>query len=151
MYHGSPHKFDIAEPNKTVRFRWKDGKQIIKYSGVSLHVTPCKWIALSYIGTRATFIKNGKRKRFLVGVSLYNNDHVVSIFGKKNLEYSLKKIYGKGGYLYTFDTKHFTNVPGLGPLESISLTSQKPSKREFIKNPVKKMKELGVTFEFKEL
>lgn len=147
VYHGSHSKFDIAKPHSTTRSSIKNGKQVINYEGISLHATPHKWIALSYTKSKGiSYIKNGERKYFNVGVSLYNNDKDIHIWGTKSLDYSLKKIYGDGGYLYTFNSKYFKHIKGLGSLEVLSYTTQTPNKIEFIKDPVKEMKNLGVKF-----
>ena len=79
----------------------------------------------------------------------YNKE--VAIYGKRSLEYSLEKIYGKGGYLYTFDAKNFKHVKGLGENEVMSLEEQEPLKKQFIKDPVKMMKKEGVNFIFVDL
>lgn len=148
VYHGSRLKFDIAKPSFTMRAKLIKGERHVAYEGISLHASPHKWIALSYTDNRQWFIKNGKKEYFRVGVSLFNNNKKIYITGKRNLEYSLKKIYGNGGYLYTFDAKNFKHVKGLGPLEVLSYEEQKPNRIEFIKNPVKEMKKLGVNFIF---
>lgn len=83
-----------------------------------------------------------------MGVNLYNNNHTIQITGKKSLEYSLNKLYGNGGYLYTFDAKDFKFVTGLGTSEVITTEPLKYKKREFIKDIVKEMKKIGVKFIF---
>ena len=148
VYHGSKHKFKIAKPSQTSRSSMKNGKRQINYDGVSLHATPYKWIALSYTNSRPFFIKNGKKEYFNVGVSLLKNNKIVVIMGKRNLQYSLKKIYGSGGYLYKFNANKFKHVKGLGPLEVLSYKEEVPIKIEHVKNPVKEMKKLGVKFIF---
>jgi len=151
VYHGSKYNFTIARPSYTTRGTIKNNKVSINYEGVSLHATPYKWIALSYIHNRKSFISKGVKKKFSVGVSLFTNDKYITIYGKKNLEYSLQKLYGNGGYLYKFDKKNFTSVKGLGPLEVISYTKQKPLQKIFIQDPVKEMKKLGVKFTFVDI
>jgi len=149
VYHGSLYKFDIAKPHSTSRGSIKNGKQVINYEGISLHATPHKWIALSYIWSKGiSYIKNGESKHFNVGVSLFNNDKEIDIWGIKSLEYSLEKIYGGGGYIYTFNAKYFKHIKGLGPLEVLSYTEQTPNKIEFIKDPGKEMKKFRVKCKF---
>lgn len=153
VYHGSTRKFDIAKPSFTRRGHIDKGKYVLDYEGISLHVTPYKWIALAYTGYRPSYKHKGIEYHFNFGVPVkYKDDtfknKIVSIFGKKSLEYSLNKIYGKGGYLYTFSKNKFIWKKGLGLNELISYKEQKPKKIEFIKNPVKEMKKLGVQFEF---
>ena len=118
VYHGSLYKFDIAKPHSTSRGSIKNGKQVINYEGISLHATPHKWIALSYIWSKGiSYIKNGESKHFNVGVSLFNNDKEIDIWGIKSLEYSLEKIYGGGGYIYIFNAKYFKHIKVLGHLK----------------------------------
>ncbi len=158
VYHGSVHNFDIAKPSRTSRgHRTKSGRIVQDYEGISLHATPYKWIAMSYMAEkRAKFTLKGKKYYFRHGVPVrtkdegFYNKHVY-ITGKRSLEYSLEKIYGKGGYLYTFDAKHFKHVKGLGENEVMSLEDQKPLKKQFIKDPVKMMKKEGVKFIFVDL
>jgi len=158
VYHGSVHNFDIAKPSLTFRGHLnKSGKIIQDYEGISLHATPYKWIAMSYMADKKiNFTHRGKMYTFGKGVDVraknkdfYNK--VVTIHGKRSLEYSLEKLYGKGGYLYTFDAKHFKHVKGLGENEVMSLEEQKPLKKQFIKDPVKMMEREGVKFVFNDL
>ena len=158
VYHGSSHDFDIAKPSDTSRWdRTSSGKLVRVYKGISLHATPYKWIGLSYIADKKiSFTHNRKTYRFGKGVDVktknegfYNKE--VEILGKKSLEYSLEKLYGEGGYLYTFDAKHFKHIKGLGENEVMSLEEQKPLKKQFIKDPVKMMKKEGVKFIFVDL
>ena len=158
VYHGSYLNFDIAKPSRTGRWDWNEkGKLVRTYEGVSLHATPYKWIAMTYMrNKRAKFIHKGKKKSFRAGVPVgkksedfYNKE--IDIYGKRSLEYSLEKIFGDGGYLYTFDAKHFKHIKGLGENEVASFEEQKPEKKQFIKNPVEMMKKEGVKFVFKDL
>ena len=157
VYHGSPNKFTVAKPFLTSRSHSdKNGKIIVDYEGTSLHATPYKWIALSYSGNRPLFKHKGKRKLFGQGVNLIDKGNsfqtkTIIIFGKRSLNYSLEKIYGKGGYLYTFNKNKFKWVKGLGKNEVISFEEQVPLKIEFIKNPIKEMLKLGVKFKFCDL
>ena len=137
VYHGSSDNFDIAKPSHTSRgHKTKSGRIVQDYEGISLHATPYKWIAISYMAEkRANFTRKGNKYYFSHGVPVrtknqgfYNKN--VYIQGKRSLEYSLEKIYGKGGYLYTFDAKHF---------------------KHFIKDPVKMMKKEGVKFIFVDI
>jgi hypothetical protein len=149
VYHGSNYKFNIAKPSQTIRSSIKNGKQYINYKGISLHATPYKWIALSYIFSKNIFfIHNKKKEYFSVGVSLFENNKEVTIYGKKSLEYSLNKIYKNGGYLYTFDANKFKYFKGLGQLEVLSYEKQIPKNIEYITNPAKIMKQLNVKFIF---
>ena len=158
VYHGSYLNFDIAKPSRTGRgYLNKKGEFVRTYEGVSLHATPYKWIALSYMANkRAKFVHKGKNIRFKSGVTVakkeedfYNKE--ITICGKRSLEYSLEKIFGDGGYLYTFDAKHFKHVKGLGENEVMSLKELKPLKKQFVKDIVSMMKKEGVKFEFEDL
>ena len=152
VYHGSLHNFKVAKPFYTRRSHIKNGKSIIDYEGISLHATPYKWMALAYTGNRLPYTYNGIKKIFEFGVPIkQKNDDFernIFIYGKKSLEYSLKKLYGNGGYLYTFNENKFEWVNGLGINEVISYDDQVPQKIKFIKDPVKEMKKLGVNFVF---
>ena len=146
IYRGSDKKENVVipKPNR----RRNQNKQII-FDAKSIHATLHKYIALAYTYTKKTnFIHKGKDMNYNVGISLYNKNYTVNIIGKKSLEYSLKKLYGKGGYLYTFDSKDFTTVKGLGTLEAVAFIPLKPKKIEFIKDPVHEMTKLGVKFNF---
>lgn len=158
VYHGSYLNFDIAKPSRTGRgYLNKEGEFVRTYEGISLHSTPYKWIALSYMkNKRAKFIDKGKVKYFSAAVPVARkdknfNNKEITIYGKKSLEYSLEKIFGKGGYLYTFDGKNFKHIKGLGENEVASYEEQKPEKKQFIKNPVEMMKKEGVRFVFEDL
>lgn len=146
VFHGSSKRFPVAKPSKTTRRR--NGK--VNYTGVSLHATKYEWIALAYTYVKKQrFVHKGNLKTFTMGVSLFENTKTVSIIGKKSLEYSLKKLYGNGGYLYSFDSKNFKHVKGLGPLEVLSFEEQVPKKIKFVKNIVQEMKAMGVKFIFR--
>ena len=158
VYHGSYLNFDIAKPSLTGRWDFNEkGKLVRTYKGVSLHATPYKFIAMAYMrNKRAKFIHKGKKKSFSVAVAVgkksedfYNKE--IDIYGKRSLEYSLEKIFGEGGYLYTFDAKHFKHVKGLGENEVISLKELKPLKKQFVKDIVGMMKKEGVKFIFHDL
>ena len=154
VYHGSSIKFKVAKPTYTSRGHLKNGKVIQDYEGISLHSTPYKWIALAYTSKKLNcYIHNGKRQYFGMGAPVKHKDSEfknksVMIFGKRSLGYSLNKLYGKGGYLYTFDSSDFIWVKGLGANEVISYEEQVPKEIEFIKDPVKEMLRLGVKFVF---
>ena len=88
VYHGSEHNFDIGKPSYTKRVGNVNGKRVVNYEGKSFHATPHKWIALSYIFEKnPIFIHKGEKEYFSRTVSLFNNNHLLLIFGKKSLEY----------------------------------------------------------------
>ncbi len=158
VYHGSYLNFDIAKPSRTGRgYLNKEGEFVRTYEGISLHATPYKWIALSYMkNKKSKFVDKGKVKNFNVAVPVAKKDKdfhnkEITIYGKRSLGYSLEKIFGKGGYLYTFDAKHFKHVKGLGENEVISLKELKPLKKQFVKDIVEMMKKEGVKFTFEDL
>jgi hypothetical protein len=145
VYHGSPNNFNIAKPSLTTRMTG----DIVKYNGISLHATKYKYIALLYLFQRDVgFIHNKNKYYFNVAVSLFEKDCKITIFGKKNLDYSLNKLFSKGGYLYTFNAKDFKWVDGLGPLEVISTKALKPMKKRYIKNVPKEIIKNGGKFIF---
>jgi hypothetical protein len=149
VYHGSPINFDIGKPSYTQRGTLDK----INYKGVSFHATPHRYIALNYLAKRTPFTYKGDKYHYTTGVSLFQANKFISIYGYKSLEDSLNIIYGDGGYLYTFDAKDFHWVEGLGPLEVISLEPLKPIKKEFIsgKELLEEMKKEGVQFRFKDI
>lgn len=154
VYHGSPKKFNIAKPAFTKRVHLVKNKMVIDYEGISLHVTPYKWIALSYMmRKRVSYLCNGKTKYFTVGAPVKKKDSdyrnkIIYIHGKRSLKYSLDKIYSGGGFLYTFKKSKFKRVKGLGENELISFDAQVPDKIEYVNDPVKEMTKLGVNFVF---
>jgi hypothetical protein len=153
VYHGSRERFNIAKPSHTRRGYINDNKLIIEYDDVSLHVSPYKWIAMAYMGKRDTYKHKGNKYKFNFFVPIKDEDdnfmkRNILIYGKRSLEYSLNKLYGEGGYLYTFKKDKFIWVKGLGMNELISYKEQKPMKIEYISDPVKEMRKLGVNFIF---
>ena len=50
------------------------GKMIIDYEGISLHVTPYKWIALAYTGHRPTYKHKDVKYYFNFSVSVKDKD-----------------------------------------------------------------------------
>jgi hypothetical protein len=84
-----------------------------------------------------------------MGVSLYENTQEVAIIGPDSLEKSLVALYGEGGYLYIFDGSSFFHTSGLGSLEVITQDKIKPVEVHWIPDPVKALKDEGVSFTFK--
>jgi len=143
LYHGSSIQFDIGKPSLTTRLGTLDEPTRIKYKGFSFHVTPERYIALAY-----TYNKKDM-KNVGMGVSLYDKDKTIFIYGDTDLEDSLHKLYGNGGYLYEFeDNNWFVWFQGLGNLEKITFNEVKPIKSTFIEDPVVEMKKEGVEFVF---
>lgn len=83
-----------------------------------------------------------------MGVNLYENNHEVAIFGSISLEHSLGVLYGKGGYLYIFETSAFLHVEGLGTLEVITQEKVRPIDIQWIPDPVQALRDEGVAFRF---
>lgn len=154
VYHGSYSYFKVAEPSYTKRVHYEHGKLVTDFEGVTLHVTPDKWIALAYTANRRkTFMHKKKRCNFNFGVPVKQKDSgyhnkIITIFGKRSLQYSLNKLYGKGGYLYTFRDKDFKAEQGIGENELISYEKVTPTNIHFIKNIVKEMQNQHVNFRF---
>jgi hypothetical protein len=160
VYHGSMVNVDVLKPTRTKRTRFTNGKLVIGYEGISLHATSHKWIAISYIRKKIVpFIHKGKTMYFRCGVRLFNelnkpcNPKIITISGKRNLEYSLSKIF-TNGYLYSFPSTNFEGnetIKGLGDLEVVSFNKEIPKKKIFILNPVKTLRSMGVEFKFIDL
>lgn len=155
VYHGSETEFDdeLAKPKRQIRSNsGEDGEKKIIFDEESFHATPHKWIALAYThNDKETFEIDTVKVRYNMGVSLYENNKTVVIFGRRSLEESLAKLYGNGGYLYYFEKDKFIYKEGLGNLEVIVNEPIKPVRVERIDDPVGEMKKLGVTFDFVDL
>jgi hypothetical protein len=141
VYHGSPLKcFEIVEPRRNIRSKESAGRNEIIFDDLSFHATPHRWIALTYT-YRAI-------DGYSMGVSLYENTQEVAIIGPDSLEKSLVALYGEGGYLYIFDGSSFFHTSGLGSLEVITQDKIKPVEVHWIPDPVKALKDEGVSFTF---
>jgi hypothetical protein len=154
VYHGSSRKFDSehAVPKRNIRSRLTEsGEQEVIFDRQSFHATPHKWIALAYTFNAKPYEIEGKIAHYNMGVSLYENNKKVHVWGFGSLEESLEKIYGDGGYLYYFDRNLFFHTEGLGNLEVIATEPVKLTDVERISDPVEEMKKLGVFFHFKDL
>jgi hypothetical protein len=152
VYHGSDEVFDEAVPRRNIRTKSdKFGGEVVIFDEESFHATPYRWIALAYTDSKKTFEINGRTAVYGMGVSLYDNNKVVAIYGIESLEQSLKQLYGNGGYLYHFNKDKFLYKEGLGNNEVVTNESIKPLKVERIDDPVKEMQKEGVTFEFIDL
>ena len=155
VYHGSPQKFDdeYANPKRNTRHKWN--KEIEAYEVIfdqqSFHATSHKWIALAYTYKNTACTIDGQKIYYNMGVSLYDDTHVVDIFGLNSLEESLKVLYGNGGYVYHFDKSEFHHKEGLGTLEVIAEVPVMSVAVERIDDPVAEMKRLGVSFRFIDL
>ena len=155
MLHGSNTLFTGNEAVLKLQRRTYSneiGERVIGFEGTSFHATPHKWIALAYTykGDSEEII-NGNVYRYNMGVSLYENDKQVYIYGLNSLEQSLKVLYGEGVYIYHFNDSDFFYTEGLGNLEVIADKPTTPVCVERIENPVEEMKKEGVIFIFKNL
>lgn len=155
VYHGSPQELDSerAIPKRNIRKKWN--KETESYDVIfdqeSFHATPHKWIALAYTYKAAPFEIDGKLAHYNMGVSLYDNNKQIDVYGFNSLEESLQILYGKGGYLYHFDKDKFLYKEGLGNLEVITEKEVEPITVERIDDPVEEMRNLGVSFKFIDL
>jgi hypothetical protein len=154
VYHGSPKEFDsdVAIPKRNIRSRINEtGEEIVIFDQESFHATPHKWIVIAYTYKSAPYKIDGKTAHYNMGVSLYENNNEVVIYGFHSLEESLKTLYGNGGYVYHFEKDKFIYKEGLGNLEVIVTEPTSPVTVERVEDPVKEMKKLGVTFRFIDL
>jgi hypothetical protein len=154
VYHGSHKEFDSdeAKPKRNIRSRESEsGEEEIIFDQESFHATPHKWIALAYTCKSVPHEIGGKIAHYSMGVSLYENNKIVEIFGFNSLEESLQKLYGEGGYIYHFGKDKFLYKEGLGDLEVIAEAPTKPVTIERVDDPVGEMEKLGVTFHFTDL
>lgn len=132
--------------------RIENGEEVVTFKDISFHATPHRWIALAYTyDSNETYEFEGKRIRYNMGVSLYDNTKSIAVYGFNSLEESLEKLYGKGGYVYHYDADHFFYTEGLGNLEVITQKEIDPIRVESIENPVEELRKEGVTFEFIDL
>ncbi len=155
VYHGSGKKFDseLATPRRNIRGKKNEntGEHEVTFDQISFHATPYKWIALAYTYDPKVYELNGKKIHYNMGVSLYDNNKEVMIYGFESLEKSLEKLYGDGGYIYHFDKDKFYYTEGLGNLEVITNDPTKPDLIEKIDSPLEEMKKMGIKFEFTDL
>ncbi|XWV24900.1 hypothetical protein QJ856_gp0882 [Tupanvirus deep ocean] len=142
VFHGSNQRFNIVSPQPTKRI---DINGKITYEGISIHATPELYIALSY-----TYDKL-KRPYYFTGVSLFDSNNSIFVYGQKSLDYSLQQLWPENyyGYIYVLDAENFFWKDGLGPLEVISYDPIKPIKIFKIKNITKLFKKLGTNIYFK--
>ena len=143
VFHGSAtHCIETVEPRRNLRIQTHSGKEVTVFDQHSFHATVHRWIALAYTDTTTPTCA--------MGVDLYGDpaDKVVGIYGPDSLEASLQRMYGKGGYLYSFCATHFFHTTGLGNLELITKDPIRPLSVLHIQDPVGAMKAEGVTFEF---
>ena len=152
VYHGSPTLFKKATPKRQLRSRNdKNGKLKIVFDEISFHATPYKSIALAYIYTSKPHKMRTRNAHYNMGVSLYENQDELGIYGFGSLEESLEKLYGDGGYLFTFKKEDFFTMEGLGNLEVITTKDIVPHKTEWIEDPLRELKKLGIKFVFIDL
>lgn len=151
VFHGSPRVFDAKTANPRLNERINEKGEVI-FSEESFHATPHEWIALAYTYTPKPIEGLNREDAFYsMGVNLYSDEKVVAIFGVGSLEESLTYLYGQGGYLYHFDNGDFIYKEGLGSQEVIATSPTEPLHMERVDDPVKRMRELGVIFNFIDL
>ncbi len=153
VYHGSHETFDVAIPKRqtrsTINPETKD--KVVVFDDISFHATPYRWIAINYICQCQNVSYQGKEYWHATGVSLKKYKEEIEVYGVESLEKSLEVLYGKGGYLLTFDNKDFVEQEGLGALELIAKQNVTPISIERIDDPVAELKKRGITFVFKDL
>jgi hypothetical protein len=150
VYHGSKEIFDIAVPKRQRRAKiTKSGAIKTFYDDISFHATPYRWISIVYTDDQSPYeIFDGRGVHYNRGVDLYKYKEEVEIYGFYSLENSLEKLYGKGGYVFTFEKDKFSHVKGLGNFEMITKDSIKPLRIERVDDPVSELKKLGISFKF---
>lgn len=127
MYHGSPHLFNLPACRKNIRS--KDGRII--WEGEAVFASHDRRVALNY-----THNKDIGTEKYTCGVNLIEETTseeplIIYIFGD-NEEDTLSGLYGTGndansiGYLYLMDADFFEHEEGLGSMEKISRTPEKP-------------------------
>ena len=121
VFHGSPDSFDALKPSRTER--WSAGR--LDYEGVSAHASRALGVAISYMASKR-FHADG----YKTGVNLKSThfDRRIAIIGptESDLESSMKKLYGRGGYIYAFDATDFEFRKGLGVMEVATFKSLVP-------------------------
>jgi hypothetical protein len=150
VFHGSHELFETAIPKRQIRKgKNQNGDGFITiFDDISFHATPYKWIAINYTCICQNVSYNGKEYWHNTGVSLKNYKEEIEVYGVESLEKSLEVLFGKGGYLFTFDNKDFVTQEGLGMLEVIAKQEVKPLSIERVDDPVSELKKLGITFTF---
>lgn len=144
VYHGSPERFETVTPKRNIRSQLnKKGEREVIFDNISFHATPYKWIALAYMLKR--------KADYNMGVSLYDHNEELTIYGAESLESSLEKLYSDGGYLFTFEKARFYHTAGLGNLELITTENLTPISIEKITDPVAELRKLGIKFKFIDL
>lgn len=122
VYHGSPNGgIKILKPKPS---------KIIDYEN-AVFATSEKWLAIS-------FIRFWKDSDFQQG--FYNNKPYM----KEQYKDVFDKIFNKGGWLYYLKKDTFVHDSRLMNVELISKVSVKPEKKEYIRDPIKEMKKLGL-------
>ena len=151
VFHGSPEFFEIAQPSRHIRSRQQDGSELIVFDEISYHATPYRWIASAYMCGRKGCQIDDKSVLYNMGVSLYNREPKVTIYGFESLEARLKTLYGDGGWLYYFRKEDFFHKKGLGNHEVMTNVAMPPWCTERIDNPLTELRAAEVEFEFVDL
>jgi hypothetical protein len=128
FFHGSSFKNDEVQPTPTTRASIIKKQFKIKYKGTSLHATPCLYVALLYVASRAK-IRDGQ---YGIACDLFENDNEIEVSGPSTKQDAIQTLYGEGGYLYVLPKDDFVWFKGLGDLEVVSFSPVKPFKRFFI-------------------
>ncbi len=152
VFHGSHEMFETAIPKRNRRMKKNDaGEWVAVFDDVSFHATPYYWIAVNYTCITQDVEYQGKKYWHCTGVELKKYKEEIEVYGVESLEKSLEILFGKGGYVLTFDKNNFHTQEGLGILELISKKEIKPSSITRIDDPVSELKKLGIPFKFIDL
>lgn len=127
VFHWSWWLFNSLTPSYTQRWNYEK----IKYEGISLHVSSKLWVALSYANNRC-YLDPDMRNEYWIGVSLYEDDKVITVFWPKDIDDALDVLFARTTYLYVLPRVSFFHktekqwYEWLWDLEMISLDAQSP-------------------------
>lgn len=149
VYHGSQTKKSYSNPNHHRKVKKnKAGVLEAVFDGISFHASKYKSIALAYTYSVETFRLNDWDCYMNVGIDLNDINKPIEVYGYHDLDYSLGKLYGKGGFIHTFNSQYFKHKKGLGDLELVTNIEIAPLEIEYINSPVEEMKKYGLSFRF---
>lgn len=120
FFHGSPHSFDVVEPQPSTRFK----EERIIWNGTAIFATQDIRIALLYT-------HDHNKTGYVAGVDLYEDlsagtPVIFFLYGGSCLEEALDALFGKQddlsstGYIYLLDSSFFGWEEGLANNERVS-------------------------------